>query len=218
MVFKLHSRLVLFNIIAIVLVTLLMGYYLGTSLRDVFESDIEDQLYSSATLAIGYMPVRPLHGNNIELANDIGRHLGMRVTIIDKDGKVLGDSELTPQGVASVENHSNRPEVMAALESGRGTSIRQSAGFGINYQLKRRWNLALTGGYDTLSGFGSTNQKYASVFAGTSIYRNIAKHLEWHTRFDFHHYTFDNTDYLRNSKVFSTGIVWTPGDILERLW
>jgi two-component system phosphate regulon sensor histidine kinase PhoR len=133
MVFKLHSRLVLFNVVAIILITLLMGYYLGSSLRNVFESDIEDQMYSSATLASHYMRVSPLQGDNIELANDIGKHLGVRVTIIDKDGKVLGDSELTPQGVASVENHSNRPEVMDALENGRGTSIRQSATVGVPF-------------------------------------------------------------------------------------
>ncbi len=79
------------------------------------------------------MRVSPLRGNDIELANDIGRTLGVRVTLIDKDGKVLGDSELTPEGVASVENHSDRPEVMAALESGRGTSIRQSATVGVPF-------------------------------------------------------------------------------------
>jgi two-component system phosphate regulon sensor histidine kinase PhoR len=133
MVFKLHSRLVFFNVVAIVLITLLMGYYLGTSLRSVFESDIEDQLYSSATLATHYMRISPLRGNNIELANDIGKQLGMRVTIIAQDGTVLGDSELTPQEVASVENHSNRPEVMDALDTGRGTSIRQSATVGVPF-------------------------------------------------------------------------------------
>src|SRR3954465_2536745 len=133
MVFNLHSRLVFFNVVAIVLITLLMGYYLGTSLRSVFESDIEDQLYSSATLATHYMRISPLRGNNIELANDIGKQLGMRVTIIAQDGTVLGDSELTPQEVASVENHSNRPEVMDALDTGRGTSIRQSATVGVPF-------------------------------------------------------------------------------------
>ncbi|HET9130464.1 MAG TPA: hypothetical protein VFO86_05920, partial [Terriglobia bacterium] len=133
MVFKLHSRLVFFNIVAIVLITLLMGYYLSTSLRDVFESDIENQLYSSATLATHYMLVSPMHGNNIELANDIGKNLGVRVTLIRKDGVVLGDSELTAQRVATVENHSNRPEVIAALENGRGTSIRQSDTIGVPF-------------------------------------------------------------------------------------
>ena len=98
------------------------------------------------------------------------------------------------------------------------TSIRQSATLGVNYKARRHWNTVGTGGYDTLSGFGVTNQKYASVFVGGSVYRNLAKHIDWHARLDFHHYTFDNTGFLRNSTVFSTGIVWSPGDILEHLW
>jgi two-component system phosphate regulon sensor histidine kinase PhoR len=133
MVFRLHSRLVFFNVVAIVLITLLMGYYLSSSLRTVFESDIENQLYSSAVLAKSYMRFSPLSKNDIELAYDIGSRLGVRVTLIDKDGKVLGDSDLTPEGIASVENHSNRPEVMAAQEAGRGTSIRQSATVGVPF-------------------------------------------------------------------------------------
>jgi len=133
MAFKLHSRLVFFNVAAILLITLLMGYYLGSSLRTVFESEIEDQMYTSAALAKSYMRVSPLQGNSIELANDIGKTLGIRVTLIDMDGKVLGDSELTPEGVVSIENHSDRPEVMAALESGRGTSIRRSATVGVPF-------------------------------------------------------------------------------------
>ncbi len=98
------------------------------------------------------------------------------------------------------------------------TSVRQSAILGLNYKVKRIWNIANSGGYDTLSGFGSTNQKYASVFVGASIYRKVHKDLDLHMRIDFHHYTFDNTGFLRNSFVFSTGVVWSPADMLERLW
>jgi len=98
------------------------------------------------------------------------------------------------------------------------TSIRQSGTLGVNYKARRHWNVAGTSGYDTLSGFGVTNQKYASVFVGSSVYRSLAKHIDWHARLDFHHYTFDNTGFLRNTTVFSTGISWSPGDILERLW
>jgi two-component system phosphate regulon sensor histidine kinase PhoR len=127
MAFKLHSRLVFFNVCAIVLITLLMGYYLSSNLRNAFETEIEDQLFTSATLAKGYMRASPLRGDPIELANDISRSLGVRVTLIAPSGKVLGDSDLTPTGVAEVENHSGRPEVMAAMETGRGKSIRWSA-------------------------------------------------------------------------------------------
>jgi len=98
------------------------------------------------------------------------------------------------------------------------TSVRQSATVGVNYKARRHWNFGGTSGYDTLSGFGATNQKYASVFVGGSVYRTLVKHIDWHARLDFHHYTFDNTGFLRNSAVFSTGISWSPGDILERLW
>jgi len=133
MAFKLHSRLVFFNVVAILLVTLLMGYFLSSSLRDVFESDIEEQLYASAVLAKNYMQVSPQRGNYIALANDIGKSLNVRVTLIDMTGKVLGDSELTPDRVASVENHSNRPEVMSAMDAGRGVSIRQSDTVGVPF-------------------------------------------------------------------------------------
>jgi len=133
MVFKLHSRLVFFNVVAIVLITLFMGYYLSSRLRSAFEYEIEDQLYSSAVLGKSYVRVSPLRANPIELANDIGGALGVRVTLIEKSGKVLGDSELTPEDIATVENHSNRPEVVAALESGRGVSIRMSDTVGVSF-------------------------------------------------------------------------------------
>ncbi len=47
-----------------------------------------------------------------------------RLTLIDADGKVLYDST---QDEATLENHKDRPEVAAALESGSGTDVRMSA-------------------------------------------------------------------------------------------
>ncbi len=133
MTFRLHSRLVFFNVCAIAIVTLLMGVYLSSNLRSTFESDIEDQLYASAILAKNYMRESPLRGKPIEMANDISHSLGIRVTLVAPDGKVLGDSDLTPQGVADVENHAGRPEIMAAMEGGRGRSIRSSATVGVPF-------------------------------------------------------------------------------------
>jgi hypothetical protein len=98
------------------------------------------------------------------------------------------------------------------------TSVRQTISLGANYRAIRRWTIANSAGYDTLSSFGVSSQRYASVFVGASVYRKVHKNLDWHARLDFHHYTFDNTGFLRNSIILSTGFVWTPGDILERLW
>jgi two-component system, OmpR family, phosphate regulon sensor histidine kinase PhoR len=52
----------------------------------------------------------------------------MRLTIIALSGKVLGDSVEDP---ASMENHSNRPEVIDALNRGFGRSIRSSPTLGL---------------------------------------------------------------------------------------
>jgi hypothetical protein len=98
------------------------------------------------------------------------------------------------------------------------TSVRQSGTLGVDYLARRRWSLNGTGGYDSLTGFGTEKQSYTSVFVGASVLHPIVRHLDWHARVDFHHYTFDSTGFLRNSMVFSTGLIWSPGNILEHLW
>jgi len=98
------------------------------------------------------------------------------------------------------------------------TSIRQTGSFGANYKLGRNWIFNSTGGYDSLTGYGTTNSKYASVFLNGGASRNVHRNLAWHIRFDYHHYTFDNTGFLRNNYLISTGMVWTPENLLERVW
>ncbi len=55
---------------------------------------------------------------------------GRRFTIIHSSGKVLGDSQLTARDLHHLENHSNRPEIIAALESGFGEAKRYSLTLG----------------------------------------------------------------------------------------
>ncbi|MGA2506084.1 MAG: ATP-binding protein [Chitinispirillaceae bacterium] len=54
----------------------------------------------------------------------IARDIGMRITIILPDGRVIGDSERNPD---SMENHRYRPEVMDALRGTTGIADRTSA-------------------------------------------------------------------------------------------
>ncbi len=65
-----------------------------------------------------------------ELAGEVGRLLGVRVGFVAEDGRVLADSRLDPARVAKLESHADRPEVMAALQGRRGTSIRPSGVLG----------------------------------------------------------------------------------------
>jgi two-component system phosphate regulon sensor histidine kinase PhoR len=55
-----------------------------------------------------------------------------RVTIIDLDGRVVADSSVSGAELAALENHGQRPEVLAALASGAGSSVRHSATLGVD--------------------------------------------------------------------------------------
>lgn len=60
------------------------------------------------------------------LAHALGRLADCRVTIIDPQGRVLGDSEKTAESVLQMENHAGRAEVKAALAGTTGSALRYS--------------------------------------------------------------------------------------------
>jgi two-component system phosphate regulon sensor histidine kinase PhoR len=59
-----------------------------------------------------------------EYCKELGRKAGIRVTVIEPSGIVIGDSAEDP---ALMERHDDRPEIRQALRSGRGESIRFSS-------------------------------------------------------------------------------------------
>jgi two-component system, OmpR family, phosphate regulon sensor histidine kinase PhoR len=64
------------------------------------------------------------------LADELGRRSGARVTLISPTGEVVGDSEVDEPQLDRIERHDDRPEVRAALATGRGASVRDSATLG----------------------------------------------------------------------------------------
>jgi two-component system phosphate regulon sensor histidine kinase PhoR len=60
----------------------------------------------------------------------VARTLGIRFTLISKDGTVLFDSDVLRNELSSVENHMNRPEIVEARERGFGSDRRTSATVG----------------------------------------------------------------------------------------
>ncbi len=58
-----------------------------------------------------------------QICRELERDLGVRITVIALDGRVLGDSE---EASAAMENHGTRPEVLQAKSSGTGASARYS--------------------------------------------------------------------------------------------
>jgi two-component system phosphate regulon sensor histidine kinase PhoR len=59
-------------------------------------------------------------------ADHLGALLDARVTLIARDGRVLGDSAEAPAAVALMENHWARPEIVEARDQGLGKSRRHS--------------------------------------------------------------------------------------------
>lgn len=66
-----------------------------------------------------------------EAAETLGDLFGLRVTLMDSLGRVLGDSEVPRERLAEVENHADRPEVRAALEGRAGHATRLSRTVGV---------------------------------------------------------------------------------------
>jgi two-component system, OmpR family, phosphate regulon sensor histidine kinase PhoR len=64
-------------------------------------------------------------------ADSLGRALGLRVTLIDPDGVVRGDSQVPRRRLDDLDNHGGRDEVRAALAGRPGHAVRRSATLGV---------------------------------------------------------------------------------------
>src|SRR4029077_8734701 len=64
------------------------------------------------------------------LADQAGAAPGHRITLIDSAGHVVGDSEFDGPARRALENHSPRPEVIAARQTGLGSLRRMSPSCG----------------------------------------------------------------------------------------
>jgi two-component system phosphate regulon sensor histidine kinase PhoR len=99
------------------------------SVRHSLEQRIERELGLEARMA-AEMLAHHAAATEVQLdaeADAIGRILGARVTFIAADGRVVGDSDLNADQLRTVENHGERPEIVAARQRGFGAVQRRSA-------------------------------------------------------------------------------------------
>ena len=102
-----------------------MGIYLVNFVHDNQTNNLRTYLTNEAKItAVTSQPFFSSSTAALDgLAKQLGTDINARVTIIAADGTVLGDSEEDP---ATMENHSTRPEVIAALATGYGEIVRYS--------------------------------------------------------------------------------------------
>ncbi len=110
-------------------------------LRRHLEQEIATELEREARLVAAFVPVDSTKWP--EFAALAGARLGRRVTLIDPDGHVRGDTEFDRASLTQLQNHRDRPEVRAALDSARGVGMNERLSASTN---ERQMYVAIRGG------------------------------------------------------------------------
>jgi len=109
---------------AVLTMALLVPWQLRAQERTVIERRLADE---SKLIADLLSSARDLAEPDMDREADrLGTLVSGRVTLIAGDGRVVGDSTQTPAELQTLENHSGRPEVVAAAGGAIGTSQRYS--------------------------------------------------------------------------------------------
>jgi len=110
----------------------ILDFFIVLGIQDSFEQKICDKLRSNAVQVGEMLRDNLQEPEEASIQKEIERLASapnLRITIIDRRGKVLGDSAQKP---ALMENHKERPEVAAAIKNGFGQSTHFSTTLGCN--------------------------------------------------------------------------------------
>ncbi len=118
--------------VAVLLVTVLALVILADrSLRRELEGDLAGTLTRQAAMVREALPNDSAQWATVALT--LATSAGIRITVIDSNGRVRADTDIPPQDLALTENHLDRPEVRSALERGQGSAKRHSASVGRDF-------------------------------------------------------------------------------------
>ena len=124
-----RSKLFLVSLSLILAVAAVSGLFLERRLRTWLEGRIETELFHHAhSSRVLLQRTHDISSVRVvdPITDDLGEATGTRVTLILADGTVLGDSQIDLADVRAMENHADRPEIIAAREHGSGKSRRYS--------------------------------------------------------------------------------------------
>jgi two-component system, OmpR family, phosphate regulon sensor histidine kinase PhoR len=124
---KLAERLLAGSLIIVSVLVLAIVAIAGGRLRARLAAEQRDELLRDARLVASQWRA----GADADaLADTAGRALDYRVTLIGADGTVLGDSQFDGAELRRLENHAERPEVVAARSGAVGSATRFSPSAG----------------------------------------------------------------------------------------
>jgi HAMP domain-containing protein len=118
-------KLMLSYLVVAAFITLPALWFLRGALTESLESAEQGDLFARADAARARLA--PLEGPALDNeVREIANLLGLRVTVVDRSGRVLADSSVAADAIAAMENHLDRPEVKAAFTAGHGVDVRRS--------------------------------------------------------------------------------------------
>ncbi len=111
------------------------GLFLANTMKNTYMDLKESQLKQTAHLVLQALELDGLERENLQSkVKELSAPVTSRVTVIDREGKVLADSEDDP---AAMENHLDRPEVKQVIgegkESGISTRFSHTLGYSMMY-------------------------------------------------------------------------------------
>jgi hypothetical protein len=90
---------------------------------------------------------------------------------------------------------------------------RQNVGtVGYSYTGYRRLTAGLTGSYGTLSAVGQTIGQLTNFQAGAGATYKLGRATHLELRYDYRHYTTQNSFYLKDSNRVMLGLAFSPGE------
>ena len=123
--FSFQTKLFLAFSLVTILASILPGVF---SSRTLYEDRLELAVKQAQTQAKIFKSILQSNPSKeqLRLILQSARELSLRVTIMDKSGKVLEDSSFEEEMTSSLDNHKDRIEIEKAEQYGEGVSIRHS--------------------------------------------------------------------------------------------
>lgn len=120
-------RLFLSYLLLIVAISAAIGLYAAACLRQSYIERtclaLRDTNHALEQAIAGPLAAGDPAGALADMISRLARQIDCRITLIESDGKVIADTEAR---AATMDNHRQRPEVIAAAATGEGWEIRRS--------------------------------------------------------------------------------------------
>lgn len=125
------GRVVLGTSLVVLLALTVLFWSAERSFHHDLETEIGRSVERQAGLVLEALPKDSLAWR--AAVRRLGQQHNLRITLIDRTGRVRAESDVADLATANIEDHAYRPEVQAALEGRTGTATRRSETMGIEY-------------------------------------------------------------------------------------